>query len=439
MSDNRELYDPVDRFSEHFRQHLKTYPVSPDENCWDEIEARLQKKRGLSSLWTGLSIAASILVAVFVFSRFLNEKDQNVKESTAYHKACPVEHLVAEAENPDEKKLAMNKKDTTAIDTYIIQDQRILSAGKRAGKQMPAFVDETGMEPDVDDEGDKTIQEASVITNEEQQDAKEEQEQDEEQGAGPEKPYRTFENITAYNMPDRNERNKNKGWQISAGLSSVGGFSSFGVLVDEPMANDPDYILNSPSLGDGDYFMNGSHGEGSGKFSKERITDVKPAIPFSVGMMVRKKLNRTLGLETGLVYTRLSSDIIIENNTYTYDAVLNLHYLGVPVNLTVNMWEKNRVSLYASGGGMVEKGLRYVFKQKTPVWNNLMKKEETDYISGLQWSLNGGIGVSYNFYRDMNLYIEPGLSYYFDCNQPVSKRTEDPLSFSLKVGVRYDF
>ena len=139
------------------------------------------------------------------------------------------------------------------------------------------------------------------------------------------------------------------------------------------------------------------------------------------------------------MYTRLSSDLVIEGNRHSYDAVLNLHYLGVPVNLTIDLWEKNRLSLYASGGGMVEKGLRAVYKQKTLYWDDFTKKNRTGRISGLQWSLNGGIGISYKFYREMNLYVEPGISYYFDCDQPVSRRTEDPLSCNLRLGIRYDF
>lgn len=411
MSDNRESYDPVDRFSEHFRQRLETYPVPPDEHCWDEIEAHLQKKRRLSPLWIGLSIAASFLVAVLVFSYFPNGKDQDRKENAVSHKV------------------------DVAIDRRIMQDDRTLAAGKIAAKRMLVPVDEAGMEPDTDDEKNKTGKETSGITDEEQQDTKEEEkERDEEQEARPEKPYRTFENITAYTIPDKNKRNKHKGWQLSAGLSSVGGFSSFDILSGDDM-------VNAPTSGNEGFPASPGNGyyENPGIFPEEKITDVKPAIPFSAGITVRRKWNEILGVETGLVYTRLSSDLTIERNQYAYDAVLNLYYIGVPVHLTVDLWEKNRVNLYASGGGMVEKGLRFVYRQKMSAWNDFMKQEETGSISGLQWSLNGGIGISYNFYGDMNLYVEPGISYYFDCNQPVSKRTEDPLSFSLRAGIRYDF
>lgn len=435
MSDNRESYDPVDHFSEHFRQRLKTYPVLPDGNCWDEIETRLRKKRSLSPVWLGLSVAASVLVAILVFNHLSIKKDQRIDDNSTYHRESPVGYPAAEIENPEEKIFVTDEKDTVVIDEPIIPLHRNMVAAIDK-KQMPDVVDEATQEPDIDDEEESIIQETPAIT-EERQDVKKEA-PDEEQRLGPDRPYRTFEHMTAYNIPDKNKRDKGQGWQLSAGFGSIGGLPSLDFSLADDKYNDYENVLPDPGNSSGGNIGNGDY-ENPGGILSEKITDVKPSFPFSVGVMVRRKLNRTLGIETGLVYTRLSSDLVIEGNRHSYDAVLNLHYLGIPVNLTIDLWEKNRLSLYASGGGMVEKGLRAVYKRKTLYWDDFMKKNRTDRISGLQWSLNGGIGISYNFYREMNLYVEPGISYYFDCGQPVSRRTEDPLSFNLRLGLRYDF
>jgi hypothetical protein len=423
MSDNRES---VDRFGKYFRQRLKTYPVVPDENCWNEIEARLQKKRRRSPLWLGLPVAASVLAAVFIFHHLPEQKDPDRKENAAYRKEYPTEPPVTTG-------MAMDKRNTDTGDEPVIAAVRTPAGGK----QTPAFVGEAGTEPDIDG------QEAPVAAGGEQQEATEKktpEEAETRREPGTEKPYRAFENRTVYDRPDKNKRN-NKRWQIAAGFSSVGRFLSPDIRPAGNMPGDPP-LMFSPGEGDGDY-AGRDNPEDPGKCSKERITDVKPSVSFSAGVTVRRKWNKTLGIETGFVYTRLSSDLRIADGNDGYDAVLDLHYLGVPANLTVHLWEKNRVNLYASGGGMVEKGLRSVCRQTTPVyddtWHDFMKKGEINRISGLQWSLNSGLGIAYHFLQEMNLYIEPGISYYFDCNQPVSKRTEDPLSFSLRVGIRYDF
>ena len=49
------------------------------------------------------------------------------------------------------------------------------------------------------------------------------------------------------------------------------------------------------------------------------------------------------------------------------------------------------------------------------------------------------VGVSYRFYRDWSLYLEPRYSYYFDNNQPVSYRTENMTLIGVGAGVRFEF
>ncbi|MDR1221889.1 MAG: PorT family protein [Tannerella sp.] len=425
MSDNRESYHPTDPFSEYFRQRLKSHPVLPDAHCWNEIEARLQKKRGLFPLWIGLSIAASVFTAVFLATHFRMDKEYDGKDPSAYIEEYQEERSKAKTEDPG---FSIDKTDAATVAPETVPDSRT------AGKQPVAFVDRLEAEPADRDQEDHEpeMPEVAVIT----EGAPEQTEQKPESGeggeTGPEKPYRTFENLTAYSTATKNRPGKENGWQISAGFGSAGKFPSFVNPENDYVFADDGYGQPSP----GDKGELGDHlGTGEQETPEERITGIKPSIPFSAGIMVRRKLNRTVGIETGLVYTRLSTDLEIAGK-YRQDAILNLHYLGIPVNLVVDLWEKKPWNIYISGGGMVEKGLRSVYKQKDYFGSDLIRNSR---ISGLQWSLNGGVGLSCNFYRGMNLYIEPGVSYYFDCNQPVSKRTEDPLNFNLRLGLRYDF
>lgn len=56
---------------------------------------------------------------------------------------------------------------------------------------------------------------------------------------------------------------------------------------------------------------------------------------------------------------------------------------------------------------------------------------------GLQWSANVGLGLEYRFIDFMGLYVDPRLTYFFDCDQPYSVRTEQPLQFNLEMGFRF--
>ena len=60
-------------------------------------------------------------------------------------------------------------------------------------------------------------------------------------------------------------------------------------------------------------------------------------------------------------------------------------------------------------------------------------------MDGLQFSVDAGLGVEFLLSRRVGLYVDPGVSYYFPCNQPRSLRTEKPLLLNFDVGLRFNF
>lgn len=451
MSDREKSNEPLDHFSQYVRQRLKNNPCPPDQSCWDEIDMRMQKKRRLSPLWLGLAIAASVIVAVFILDNITTEKEYHMPdmmseiEERAVETSIPVEIVIPEVKYP-EILSEQGHKDINA-------DVTNKNTGKKSFAILPVQRNMDVMEEDaiiIHETVEVEVSEAEDIKepragNFESYVEKISEVQEEVIGVQEDtdrRQFRNLENLTAYSH-DNQSAKKHK-WQVSAGLGYGGEF---------------EFLQGSSDIGrEGDMVSPGDNNnvdEGNGEggndgnsmyenirsrnkiISQEEITDMTHSAPISFGITVRKRLNRTLGIETGLMYTYLSTDFKINGATNNYDATLNLHYLGIPANLIVNILDKRQWNIYVSGGGMVEKGLQSVYKQRT-IYKSDNNKEKNS-VSGLQWSLNGGIGISYNFYKDINLYIEPGVSYYFDCNQPISKRTEDPFNFNLKLGFRYDF
>ena len=86
---------------------------------------------------------------------------------------------------------------------------------------------------------------------------------------------------------------------------------------------------------------------------KHQIAHIKHRQPVSVGVTFRKNLPKRFSIETGLVYTLLSSEVTFEEGTRQLDQ--KLHYLGIPLRANWNFWERSSFMLYVSGGGMVEK------------------------------------------------------------------------------------
>ncbi|MDR0667989.1 MAG: PorT family protein [Prevotellaceae bacterium] len=175
----------------------------------------------------------------------------------------------------------------------------------------------------------------------------------------------------------------------------------------------------------------------SGRLTAPRtrqVVDTRHAIPLSVGLTFRFYLPLSKwALETGLVYTYLASEYSYSDNA---TAKQQVHYLGVPVNIVYQFVDAKYLSFYAAGGGMIEKGLA-TDSSLTDLWGT---HNDTEDVKGLQWSLNGQLGIEYRFYGPFSVYFEPGVRYFFPSeDQPESLRTDQPFTFILGCGLRTRF
>ena len=89
--------------------------------------------------------------------------------------------------------------------------------------------------------------------------------------------------------------------------------------------------------------------------------------------------------------------------------------------------ERGRFSLYLGAGGMAEKCVSAKFGSKS--------------VSepGLQWSLIGAAGAQYRLGGMVGLYFEPEAAYYLTETRLQTARTDNPLSLTLRLGVRLSF
>lgn len=162
--------------------------------------------------------------------------------------------------------------------------------------------------------------------------------------------------------------------------------------------------------------------------------------PVSVGLNVRKYLAPRLGIETGLVYSYLSSQAEIEG-AFSYRYSQKVHYLGIPLSLTYSVLDNKRFDIYFIGGFMAEKAI--AARGTTKIYDgSTLVSSVTDKLSakGLFWSAHLGTGVSYNFADHFGLFVQPEISYYFrNDRQPLSYRTENRWNVNLRMGLRYNF
>lgn len=163
---------------------------------------------------------------------------------------------------------------------------------------------------------------------------------------------------------------------------------------------------------------------------------LKHSMPVSVGVGVSLPLNNRLAFETGLVYNYLHSASNTEQAMSTYSKERHLHYIGIPVGLSYNLLDRNAFDLYAHSSFMLERGV----SGRDFVLMDGKKTMETQIeYEGFQPSVDLSVGAMFTV-GNIGLYAQPGLSYYFGtASQPANYRTENPISLSLRVGMKFLF
>lgn len=170
-------------------------------------------------------------------------------------------------------------------------------------------------------------------------------------------------------------------------------------------------------------------------------SDIKHRLPVRAGISVVYSLNDRLGVESGLSYTNLTSDIKEGSGSHYYSAVQRLHYIGLPLNVKYRIWSWKSLDFYASGGGLVEKCVAATLDCDYFI-DNHKNGGNDESISDRPWqfSVNASAGVQCNIVKSVGIYVEPGISYYFDDGSQLRTIYKDkPLNFNLNLGVRFLF
>lgn len=170
----------------------------------------------------------------------------------------------------------------------------------------------------------------------------------------------------------------------------------------------------------------------------EQTSNMKHDYPITIGVSVGVPVADRVSVLSGVNYSYMRSKSTTESANSEVRSTQKLHYIGIPVSVKYDFLDTKRVTLYASAGGTVEKCVSG--KIDTDHYSNgvLTKSEETtNRGKGLQTSVGATVGVELKLGDMLGIYLEPGVSYYFEnSNQPSSYRTEHPTSFSARAGVR---
>ncbi len=391
-----------DSLKEIFQRNLENHRIPVDSSDWKRINNRLHgkssSKKKSFALWG--AVAASLAIILTLTYRFENS---NVKE-------------IADFKNDNEYPKPKNDNLTLISDSVYCEksySHQVKYSSLQGGTTKQTGSSENALPPI-----DCFEQSSRNDDNNDKTDVKEPEKQPTEKQIN--KPENNT--LIAVDFPSIKKRKKNElllaaSFGTNSGIGNNTNYSTpeRNLLLDNGKNSFPNNEL-IPSNTDGEY-----------------------SPPLSFGLSIRKNLNSHWGIETGLVYTYLSS-VYRWNNGIASDATQQLHYLGIPLNGVVYLWNKNpKWNIYLSFGAMLEKGLWMKTTRNEHFGNYTTITTQKSDIDGWQWSLNSSLGISYRFTDKVEFYIEPRFSYFFDNDQPMSIRTDWPVSVGVGGGLRYSF
>jgi len=209
----------------------------------------------------------------------------------------------------------------------------------------------------------------------------------------------------------------------------------------------PSYLVSTMGLrGEDLMLMNAPSG---GKALPK--TDVHHNKPLSFGVGVSYYLNDRFSLNSGLVYTYLSSDWQT-NDEYRVKTTQKLHFIGIPLGVTYKIAEWQRFNLYASAG--LQMDMNVAGRQKGKLVRDALISDvviDSEVRSvrekKLLFSANAKVGVSYPIFRFLSAYAEAGAGYYFDNGSALFDKmstmptiySEKQLNLTLQAGFRLGF
>lgn len=173
---------------------------------------------------------------------------------------------------------------------------------------------------------------------------------------------------------------------------------------------------------------------------EQKSSESTYGLPVSLGAGVKIGLSDRWSLGVGAnytiltrkffgTYTKVNQEGTIEESVST-DIRNAQHYVGIPVNAFYSIVDNEYMNFYTYAGVTVERCL----SDKYDILNTEYIYKGT--VKGVQTSANIGLGVEFMLGRHLGLYMDPSLRYYFDCGQPKSIRTAQPLMLGIEMGLR---
>ena len=161
-------------------------------------------------------------------------------------------------------------------------------------------------------------------------------------------------------------------------------------------------------------------------------------MPLTWSLSLTYKLNHHWGFETGLKYSKLTSEFEKGTDGNTINERQVIHYLGIPLKGVYHLYDNNRWSVYGAAGFTIEKPVYSPLYTDYYVRGRLELNDKTTIHAPWQLSTSFGVGLQYHITPYIGFFAEPSMQYYIPMKTNIETYyTEHPFSFTLPLGIRF--
>ncbi len=433
------------QWSDNLRKRMEAHEAPSPDGLWEDIEQIVTKElpfrteehpvQSLSGqkknlLWAKRigAVAAILLVLLFVGDFFL--KEDTLPSPAITHRPevrhKPGNNLSIDYNNEGILLTEEVRHESPTPDNNIATFTALASTAPTDRKMDDFLIDKEEDKPDSGDQSEHPEEESGI---EEKATDRHSVSRDQHHDDHTPEPSTHYPAITRQNKPAR--------WQASLYASNTSSGSS------KAYKGYRSFLAEEISLGKDDVvplLVKYPH-EGIVVANKYNTvyTEAKHRHPVTMGASIKYNLDKKWSLTSGLTYTILSSQLRSGSDSHYYTSEQTLHNIGIPLSINYNLWKVRNVSIYVSGGGLVEKNVSGKLSTDYVV-NDKPESTEKDNmpLDRLQWSINTSVGIEYNLYSKIGFYAEPGVIYYFKNGSDVETiYKEKPVNVNLRVGLRF--
>ena len=443
-----------DILKDFFKGKLQDYEPPVKRDLWSSLESHIPAEKSLwRRIYPAVASAAAVLLILILTYRYIYndspdtvasviESPQNIQEEFPTESDVLVQNEGEISENSLVPESGI--KQETLVAVAVTKNTKSESASESKTTDVLVVEADNNAEIVSGDEEKQDMIVSETLTKQEQ---------------SAEEP---IDNATTYPQNDnwKNDFGNNSRYYTQIRSKGNSGFKMQVSLSGKgfpTMSNDLDYfkIYNSEYLTSYDNkfqideLFPGSSPTGGDEtwhpdFPADNYTlmNIKYHTPVTLSIHVSKNISSRWAIETGISYTKLSSEEIWEaelsNNTDLLTSNVKLDYLGIPLRASYFLIQNNHFFVYVAGGGMIEK---CISGKAFTVTKNAGKEKNTNLkISELQYSVTGGLGLGLLLFKPVSLFVEPGVVYYFDDGSDIMTiRKDKPFSYNIQGGLRIGF